>query len=493
MLFNSIDFLIFFPLVTLLYFALPKKVRWVWLLASSAYFYMCWKARYIVLIGFSIVVTYLGSLIIQALHKKHTRTSDRFAALALALVLLSNLSILFLFKYYGFFADTVLQLSQSKVQLPALQLLLPVGISFYTFQALGYCIDVYRGTLEAERNPFRYALFVLFFPQLVAGPIERAKNLLPQVSGTPQPFSFEEMRRGLLLMGWGLFIKMVIADRLALFVDVVYADIAQVDGAYLLVGTILFALQIYCDFNSYSTIARGAAQVMGFRLMLNFDRPYFSLSLREFWRRWHISLSSWFTDYVYIPLGGSRAGRARHLFNLLVVFFISGLWHGANWTFIIWGLWNGLWLCAETFYGKQVDLLQNRLHGTARGVLLTVGRWLYTAVLVLTGWVFFRADSLTIAVQALTRIFTHTHIGTLFSPTTLTLGLDAADWIVTGIALLILLFVDALSIKYDLREKALQLPLPLRWTVYLLLILIIAVFGIYGPEYNNAAFIYFQF
>lgn len=493
MLFNSIDFLIFFPVVAILYFVLPKKIRWVWLLASSAYFYMCWKARYIVLIGFSIAVTYLGSLLIQHLHKKQTRAGNQLAAVALFLVLFSNLSILFLFKYYGFFADTIRQLSQSTVQLPALQLLLPIGISFYTFQALGYCIDVYRGTLPAERNPFRYALFVLFFPQLVAGPIERAENLLPQLTGTPNPFSFDEMRRGLLLMGWGLFTKMVIADRLALFVDTVYADIAGTNGIYLLFATVLFALQIYCDFNSYSTIARGAAQVLGFRLMLNFDRPYFSLSLREFWRRWHISLSSWFTDYIYIPLGGSKAGKARHLFNLLLVFFISGLWHGASWTFVIWGLWNGLWLCAETFYAKKLDKLQASLRGTGKGLLLVAVRWLYTFALILTGWVFFRADTIPAALQVLTRIFTHTNIGTLFCPAFFSLGLDAADWVVTGISLSLLLCVDIFSRKYDLREKILQLPLTLRWGVYLLLILAIAVFGIYGPEYDNAAFIYFQF
>ena len=493
MLFNSIDFLLFFPFVTILYFILPKKIRWVWLLGSSAYFYMCWKARYILLIGFSIAVTYLGSLLIQMLQKKRTRQHDLYASLVLILVLVSNLGILFLFKYYGFFADTVQTLFAGRVQLPALQLLLPVGISFYTFQALGYCIDVYRGTLPTERNPFRYALFVLFFPQLVAGPIERAQNLLPQITGTPRSFSFEEMRRGLLLIGWGLFCKMVIADRIALFVDAAYADTANTDGSFLLLATILFALQIYCDFNSYSTIARGAAQVLGFRLMQNFNRPYFSRSMREFWRRWHISLSSWFTDYIYIPLGGSRSGKARHLFNLLFVFFISGLWHGASWTFVLWGLWNGLWLCAETFYGQKLEALQKKFCGSVRGVLLSSVRWAYTSALILTGWVFFRADTVPAAFRILSRIFTGSDIRALFSPAALTLGMDAADWVVAGISLVLLLCVDALSGKYDLREKLLRLPLPLRWSIYLLLILAIAVFGIYGPEYDNAAFIYFQF
>ncbi len=388
MLFNSIDFLLFFPLVTVLFFVLPQKLRVAFLLCCSMYYYMCWKAKYIVLIGFSIVVTYIGGLLIERFEKK---TDKGLKKATLFFVVVSNLAVLFLFKYYNFFADTLAGVSGGRVLLPLLQFALPAGISFYTFQALGYAVDVYRGQLPAEKNPIVYALFVTFYPQLVAGPIERANNLLPQLKSKTS-FRFENMRSGLLLMCWGMFQKLVLADRLALFVDGVYGQYQQANGAFLLLATVLFAFQIYCDFASYSNIARGAARVMGYELMANFDAPYLSGSVTEFWSRWHISLSKFFRDYLYIPLGGNRKGLPRTCINLMVIFLCSGLWHGANWTFVIWGALHGIARVVELLTKKRSKepplkkadcagcvyrqcLCLYVLHGCSSGQIRWVRRW----------------------------------------------------------------------------------------------------------------------
>lgn len=257
----------------------------------------------------------------------------------LGISITSNLMILFFFKYFDFVIsniNSILYTLNIEIFEPAFDVILPVGISFYIFQAIGYIIDVYRGEIRAEKNFFKYALFVSFFPQLVAGPIERSKNLLHQID-VPQKFSFERMREGLLVMLWGYFLKIVIADRIAIFVDKVYGNYMLYEGIYLSVASILFAFQIYCDFAGYSIIAIGVAKILGFQLMENFNAPYLAQSVSDFWRRWHISLSSWFRDYVYIPLGGNRRGKGKRYVNLLVVFIISGLWHGANWNFVVWG------------------------------------------------------------------------------------------------------------------------------------------------------------
>ena len=475
--FNSMDFLLFFPLVSLLYFLLPQKVKWVWLLACSVYFYMCWRARYILLIGFSIAVTYAGALLIERLHKKGRRGPANWV---LAAVLASNFAVLFLFKYYGFFSSVLAGASGGRLALPVLQLALPVGISFYTFQALGYAIDVYRGDLPPERNPFRYALFVTFFPQLVAGPIERATNLLPQFYQR-HPFDYDRMKSGLVRMGWGFFLKVVIADRLAVLVDQVYSQAAEAPGWALALATVCFAFQIYCDFASYSTIAIGAAEVLGFRLMQNFNAPYLALSVKDFWRRWHISLSTWFKDYLYIPLGGSRRGTARTCLNLMAVFLVSGLWHGAAMTFVVWGGLHGLFQAAGVLWG--------RLRGPAGAKPLPAPlAWAGTFALVNLAWVFFRAEDIGQALTVLRRIFTAWG-GALPGG----LGLDAPDMAVGAAALALLFFADIRGQKKDLHGAVLALPLAAQWALYLGLIAAILLFGVYGPGYTTAPFIYFQF
>lgn len=343
MLFNSYDFLIFFPIVTLIYFLIPHKVRCIWLLITSYYFYMCWNAKYALILLLSTTVTYISGLLIENANKiqdekKGTKLKKTFVVLSFVI----NLSILFLFKYFDFAVDNINRvLSYLNIQIlePSFDIVLPVGISFYIFQALSYTVDVYRKDVKAEKNFLKYALFVSFFPQLVAGPIERSKNLIKQIHERHY-FNAQRVKDGLLLMIWGGFQKIVIADRVAIVVDTVFNNFPEYGGMYIVVASILFAVQIYCDFAGYSTIAIGAAKVMGFALMENFNAPYFSTSVSEFWRRWHISLSSWFKDYLYIPLGGNRKGKLRKYINLMIVFIVSGLWHGAEWSFVIWGALN---------------------------------------------------------------------------------------------------------------------------------------------------------
>jgi len=343
MLFNSYDFLIFFPIVTLIYFLIPHKVRYIWLLITSYYFYMCWNAKYALILLFSTTITYVAGLLIEKANKiKDEKRSKKWKKVFVTISFVINLLILFLFKYFDFAVEninSILILFNMKVLSPSFDVVLPVGISFYIFQALSYTVDVYRKDVHVEKNFFKYALFVSFFPQLVAGPIERSKNLLKQIHERHY-FDGQRVKDGLLLMIWGGFQKIVIADRVAIVVNTVFNNFPEYGGMYIVVAAILFAIQIYCDFAGYSTIAMGSAKVMGFELMENFNAPYFSTSVSEFWRRWHISLSSWFKDYLYIPLGGNRKGKTRKYINLMIVFIVSGLWHGAQWSFVIWGALN---------------------------------------------------------------------------------------------------------------------------------------------------------
>lgn len=341
MLFNSLSFLIFFPVVVLIFFIMPNRVKYIWLLVASYYFYMNWNPKYALLMLASTLITWLTGLGISILKSRECDTQIR-QKLLLAGCFAVNLAILGFFKYFDFFLmnlnAVIGKFGLEMVQKP-FDVVLPVGISFYTFQALGYIIDVYKEKVSAEKNVLKYALFVSFFPQLVAGPIERTENLLNQIKEIPsrKPLDYDRITNGLVYMLYGFFLKMVISDRVAILVDNVFDSWFLYGGVELLVAAIGFALQIYCDFSSYSIIAIGAAQVMGFTLMENFEAPYFSSSVKEFWRRWHISLSTWFRDYVYIPLGGNRRGKRRKNINLMLTFLLSGLWHGANWTFVVWG------------------------------------------------------------------------------------------------------------------------------------------------------------
>ena len=490
MLFNSYSFLVFFPVVVLIHFLLPKKVQYLWLLAASYYFYMNWDARYVLLLLFSTAVTYASGLIMEQAQ------TDKGRKMAVAISFVLNIGVLFFFKYFNFAIDSVnLVLSQIHLSVPKpdFQLLLPVGISFYTFQALSYTMDVYRKEITAERNFFKYALFVSFFPQLVAGPIERSKNLLKQVNKTYR-FDYDKMREGLLIMLWGYFLKLVVADRVAIVVNTVYGDYAQYGGVYIIVASVLFAFQIYCDFAGYSTIAIGAAEILGFSLMENFNCPYFSLSIGEFWRRWHISLSSWFRDYLYIPLGGNRKGTTRKYVKLMIVFLVSGLWHGAAGTYVVWGFIHGVYQviggltrpmrnqCNQIFALKPDSIGHKALSA------------LITFILVDFAWIFFRAESLSAAIEMIKSMVHLGNISILWNGALYDLGIGFKSFLVLMFGIAVLLFADFMKYKgIQIRKVILEQELWCRWICYLSMALFILVFGIWGGSYDAASFIYFQF
>ena len=394
MLFNSFEFAVFFPVVTLLYFATPARRRWIVLLIASAVFYMAFIPAYLLILLALIVIDYTAALLIE-------RAKGPARRRLLLVSVASNIGILGAFKYYNFLATNVDSLARvmgySPSSLPLLSWVLPIGLSFHTFQSMAYTIEVYRGRFPAERHLGYYALYVMYYPQLVAGPIERPYNLLPQLR-REQVLEPTRIASGLKLMAWGLFKKVVIADRLAFVVNAVYAQPSSANGAALIVATVFFAWQIYCDFSGYTDIAIGAAEVMGIDLMCNFRRPYLATSTRDFWTRWHVSLSSWFRDYVYIPLGGNRRGRARTYRNLVTIFVLCGFWHGAAWTFVVWGLFHGLVLVIERITGFSGDPTRLPLLALRRAV---------TMLLVVVSWVFFNSASLPKAFRT---------IGAMFSP-----------------------------------------------------------------------------
>lgn len=493
MIFNSMHFLLFFPIVVLIYFIIPKRVKYIWLLVCSYYFYMSWNAKYAILIAGSTVITWAGGVLIEKASKQNIRK------MCLVAVLLSNLGILFFFKYFDFFLENinrVLAHINGKVLEIPFDVLLPVGISFYTFQALGYTIDVYRGDIKAEKNILRYALFVSFFPQLVAGPIERSKNLLKQVN-VDHSFEWERAKKGLLLMLWGFFQKIVIADRIALCVTNVYNNYTVFSGVQIALATALFAVQIYCDFAGYSEIAIGAAQVMGFDLMQNFQTPYFSKSVAEFWRRWHISLSTWMRDYIYIPLGGNRCGKLRKYFNLMVTFLVSGLWHGASWNYIVWGGLNGFYQVAGDATKKIREGIKKKCRINTECFSYRLFQMAITFVLIDFAWLFFRAPSMSAALHmiwhGLHSIGPMSWLDTNNILGITTLGMGEKDFYVMLLSIIILVVVDYFRNRFSIRQKLEKQNAVFRWAIYYIAIFVILIFGIYGAEFDASSFIYFQF
>jgi D-alanyl-lipoteichoic acid acyltransferase DltB (MBOAT superfamily) len=474
-LFNSIDFLIFFPLVTTLYFVVAHRYRWFLLLAASCYFYMSFIPIYILVLAATIIIDYFAGIVIED-------ASPRLRKASLIASIVATCSVLFVFKYFNFFRDNINELLPwfgSESTLSALNLILPIGLSFHTFQSLSYVIEVYRGNQRAERHFGIYALYVMFYPQLVAGPIERPQNLLHQFR-EEHHFSYDNARNGLRLMLWGLFKKVVVADRLAIYVDSVYNNVPDHSGPTLVLATVFFAFQIYCDFSGYSDIAIGAAKVMGFDLMTNFAKPYFSKSVSEFWRRWHISLSTWFRDYVYVPLGGSRVSPLRWCLNVLVTFTISGLWHGANWTFIVWGALNGMYLIAERVLGLWVAASTKRAASARWKPFVDSLKLLATFGLICVAWVFFRAHDLSDAVLVLAKIVSE--------PGPVFLG-GARDIIygVAGIAFVLCVDVWGGRARFDQALSAYSMPV--RWATYATLMVGILAIGVF----DGSQFIYFQF
>ncbi len=388
MLFNSLAFLLFFPLVCLGYFLLPHRVRWLWLLAASCFFYMSFIPKYILILGLTIAIDYTAGLLIEV-YPKHKKPF-------LVISLILNIGLLIVYKYLPFLSENIVELARAlhwNYPLHGLQIILPLGLSFHTFQSISYTVEVYRGNQKTEHHLGVFALYVLFFPQLVAGPIERPQNMLHQFK-EKHFFSWPRMALGLQRMLIGFFKKLVIADLAATFVNQVYQQPPDYPGVSIAIAVILFAFQIYGDFSGYSDIALGSAQVLGFKLMENFEQPYFSRSISEFWKRWHISLSGWFRDYVYIPLGGNRCHKSRQYFNIFLTFFLSGIWHGANWTFFAWGALNGLYIMIGSATKDIRTSFTDSLIKVFGSRALVAWQTIATFSLVCFGWVFFRASSL---------------------------------------------------------------------------------------------------
>jgi D-alanyl-lipoteichoic acid acyltransferase DltB (MBOAT superfamily) len=488
MLFNSIAFLIFFPLVTAAYFLLPHRARWAMLLAASCYFYMKFVPVYILILALTIVIDYFAGILIE-------NAQGRQRMLRLLMSLVSNIGVLFFFKYYNFAAENLAALAQVlhwNYSVPALGIILPIGLSFHTFQAMSYTIEVYRGRQQAERYFGIFSLYVMFYPQLVAGPIERPQNLLPQFR-EEHHFDYQRVTDGLKRMAWGMFKKVVIADNLALVVNSVYDDPTRHHGLSFVIATFFFAQQIYCDFSGYADIALGAAQVMGFRLMENFRRPYFARSISDFWSRWHISLSSWFRDYVYIPLGGNRVSVPRWYANLMIVFLISGVWHGARWTYVAWGALHGFYL----LFGLATASLRARMTRTLRlqeiPLLHRAWQMLVTTSLVCIAWVFFRAASMGDAVY----ILKEGGRGIVEAARLLVHKAPAADWlglsggaVLFGLTLILLLELAHWQQRHgSIRARVASWPIWLRWPAYQCVIVGIYMFG----RFEAQQFIYFQF
>ena len=494
MLFNSIQFLCFFPIVALLYYVIPHRFRHLFLLAASYYFYMCWNPRYALLMATSTIITYASGILLGRC--RENGGDQRRARLYVFISFALNLSILFFFKYFNFFTESVASLlSRVGVQMRPVRfdIVLPVGISFYTFQALSYTMDVYRGELPPERNLFKYALFVSFFPQLVAGPIERSKNLIHQIH-EKHTFDGARVKSGLLLMLFGYFQKLVLADRLAVLVDTVYNNWQAYQGYEIAIATVCFAFQIYCDFASYSNIAIGAARVMGFSLMDNFDTPYFSESVSEFWRRWHISLSTWFRDYLYIPLGGNRKGKLRAYINIMIVFFVSGLWHGASWHFVVWGGMNGLFQVIGSMTMPLRDRLASVFHIDRKVFSHRLLKKIVTFALICLTWLFFRAESMSAALGTLQRMLRFNNPWIFVDGTLFELGLDQQEFTLLLVSLGILFFFSVCRYrKIDVIQRLEAQGLWFRWLVYFAGIFFILIFGKYGPTVDASAFLYFQF
>jgi alginate O-acetyltransferase complex protein AlgI len=486
MTFISFEFIIFFIIVFIIYFSVNHRWRWVLLLSLSYFFYMYWNASYIVLIVASTLVDYFVALQLDATDP--TQLKRRKILLSTSITI--NLGILFFFKYFNFFntsvADALHQLGISYTP-STLDVLLPVGISFYTFQSMAYTFDVYRGQLRAEKNVGLFATYVALFPQLVAGPIERAGNIIPQIH-REYDFDYHRAVTGSRLILWGVFKKVVIADRLSIYVDTVYNQADGYTGLPLILATLYFGIQLYCDFSAYSDIAIGAARILGFDLMQNFRQPYFSRSVSEFWRRWHISLMTWFRDYLFISMGGSRKSFQRRLINILIVYVVSGLWHGAQWTFVFWGVFNGIIVLFETVLSHlTVDkpLISKRLR------LPYPVQWTITYMLIHLGFIFFRGNSMPDVAYIYSHLFDFTGSQDIMQPFSTSLLQPNLEFMIAIVSIIVLFTYDYLDRNNDLIERFNTLKRPLRWTIYYAGFIVIMFSLLFTGTTDT--FIYFQF
>lgn len=479
MLFNSLAFGIFLPIVFAMYWMLQKNLRWqnLLLLGASFYFYACWDYRFLFLLAFSIFLDYFSA---HMIHSAEGRAKQRFW---LILSIGINLGFLAIFKYYNFFAESFaafLGWFGIKANFWTLKVILPVGISFYTFHGLSYIIDVYKKRISPEKNFVNYAVFVSYFPLLVAGPIERATHLLPQIQRA-RKFDLAKASEGMRRILWGLFKKIVIADNCAEYANTIFNHSAEYSGLTLVAGALFFTFQIYCDFSGYSDIALGTSRLFGIDLLQNFAFPYFSRDIAEFWRRWHISLSSWFRDYLYIPLGGSKGGVGSRIRNTFIIFLVSGFWHGANWTFVAWGFLNALYFTPLLLLGKNRNNMDIVAKGRIVPGLRDTASIVLTFALTVFAWIFFRADSISHAFQYIGGIFSGASSGGLGFVS------DSIHFYLTVFFVLFFLATEWYSRDYHFGLKLGSVRW-FNWLFYLLLVIAILLFG--GAENE---FIYFQF
>ncbi len=490
MLFNSLAFLVFLPAAFILYWIAPQKTRWIVLLIISYYFYMAASPRYVLLLLFTSFIIWGASILID----KARPDQGALKKGVLVITLLLCFGLLVFFKYYNFAANSIvgiMGLFSMHIEPHLLNLMMPVGISFYTFQSTSYLIDVYKGKSVPQRNFARFALYVSFFPQIIAGPIGRTNELMPQLEAE-RKFDYDLAVSGLRMMLWGYFKKLVISDALAKYVDLIYGNVPYYFGMTFIMASVMYTFQIYCDFSGYSDIAIGTARLFNIELMQNFKSPYFSSSVREFWSRWHISLSTWFRDYVYIPLGGSRKGTARKRLNLIITMLVSGLWHGANWTFVLWGGLHGLYQVIE-------DVLRGIFNKGKKdsekktGIVSLIFHTILTFGLIDIAWIFFRADTVSDALF----ILTHLHNGVVLH------FFDAwkkmtVDMLITTVglwklfaAVVVLMVYDWFSLKHDIPREMSRWKTPVRWLLYVGVTALIIINKLHGG--TTQQFIYFNF
>ncbi len=498
----SVDFLIFLPIVVAINFIIPRKFKYIWLLVTSLYFYASIDVKSTVVLLVSIALAYGFGLLIEkckapdkdgeGAENNTCKRRDNNRKLVLIIAIIVHIGTLIACKYLTFIEKTFLSLSGREEAAVNLNLLATVGISFYMLKIIGYLIDVYRGDLIAEKNPLKLGLYVSFFPQIIQGPIERAKNMLPQIN-YPLTVDFDRLRDGLLQIIWGYFLKLVVADRLAIYVAGVYRSPEEAIGLVTFLGTLFYTFEIYCDFAGYTHIAIGISKILGIDVMRNFDTPYLAGTIAEFWRRWHISLSTWLRDYLYIPLGGNRKGKIRKYINIMIVFAVSGLWHGANWTYVFWGILHGLYQVIGYVLKPVRDFVAKVFNVERNAFSHRLIKIIVTFMLVNYAWVFFRAADIheAFAVIKNSLVFTPWQFA---DGSLLRLGLDAPDFFVAILGILLVMVVDIFTYNgFIIREKILKQGLWIRYIIAITAIMVILIFGIWGPGYDQAAFIYQQF
>ena len=500
MVFQSFKFLVFFPIAVAVYFAIPFRYRRVFLFIVSYYFYMCFKPEYVVILFASTLIDYYLGLQISKCPDQPKRKK------LLVFGIIHNIGLLASLKYLDFFNES-LQIILNRFNIfyesAALEIIIPVGISYYILKKVSYLVDVYREPRDVEKKLITFALYVSFFPAIMAGPIDRAKKLIPQFYKKHE-FDYKRVTDGLKLMAWGFFKKLVIADRLALFVNEVYSNPAQYEGLSLIMATIYFSIQIYCDFSGYTDIAIGTARVMGFDLMENFHRPYFSTSIGEFWKRWHISLSTWLMDYLFLPIAYSTSRKIKsprvmgvkaeiwsYMLGSVITMLICGLWHGSQWTYIVWGLFHGVYLGVSFITRKIRGKIRKKLKIKKKNFIYNLFRIAVTFSLVTFAWIFFRANSISDAVYIITHLFTGWAVIFNFSGVlqAVSFGLLKRELAVALVSVFFMVFVHIVR-KHDTMEQLISKQrVVLRWSVYLVILLWILAFGESGGE----DFIYFQF